>query len=103
MPSSRPATPTPQIAVEAHAIDVPATLVAMGYASFQLVGGRAIGVRSDTPAGPVLGEITFYPGTFFYKNRKLMAPEEAVRLGAMWGVAEKRLAGSLLAPAPKPN
>ena len=57
----------------------------------------------DTPAGPVLGEITFYPGTFFYKNRKLMAPEEAVRLGAMWGVAEKRLAGSLLAPAPKPN
>ena len=57
----------------------------------------------DTPAGPVLGEITFYPGTFFYKNRKLMAPEEAARLGKMWEAAEKRLAGSLLNDAPKRN
>ena len=57
----------------------------------------------DTPAGPVLGEITFYPGTFFYKNRKVMAPEEAARLGKMWDAAEKRLAGSLLIDAPKRN
>ena len=60
------------------------------------------GGTGDLP-GPVLGEITFYPGTFFYKNRKVMAPEEAARLGKMWDAAEKRLAGSLLAPAPKPN
>ncbi|MCC3293012.1 hypothetical protein LJ756_00050 [Arthrobacter sp. zg-Y411] len=48
----------------------------------------------DTSEGVYLGEITFYPGTFYYKNRKLMSQNEAERLGRMWDVAAERLAGS---------
>lgn len=50
----------------------------------------------DTPKGVYLGELTFYPGTFYYKNRKLMHPMEAERLGRMWDSAAERLAGSSL-------
>ncbi|EPD31045.1 ATP-grasp fold amidoligase family protein [Gleimia europaea] len=48
----------------------------------------------NTVNGIYLGEITFTPGTFYYKNRKIMSSAEAVRLGRMWQDAEKRLAGS---------
>lgn len=48
----------------------------------------------DTPGGVYLGEITFYPGTFYYRNRKLMSESEAARLGRMWDQAAKRLQGS---------
>ncbi|MGY5318970.1 ATP-grasp fold amidoligase family protein [Neomicrococcus lactis] len=47
-----------------------------------------------------LGEITFFPGTFYYRNRKLMSRKEAERLGELWAAAEGRLHGSLLVPAP---
>lgn len=50
----------------------------------------------DTPNGIYLGEITFYPGTFYYKNRKLMSGAEAKRLGRMWSESESRLIGSEL-------
>lgn len=50
----------------------------------------------DTPNGVMLGELTFYPGTFYYGNRKLMSKSEAVRLGALWDQADRRLAGSKL-------
>ncbi|GAA2551291.1 hypothetical protein HD598_000877 [Neomicrococcus aestuarii] len=46
-----------------------------------------------------LGEITLFPGTFYYKNRKLMSEKEAIRLGNLWEEAEARLAGSCLSPA----
>jgi len=48
----------------------------------------------DTPKGIFLGEITFYPGTFYYKNRKLMRQIEADRLGRLWDEANERLAGT---------
>lgn len=48
----------------------------------------------DTPDGVYLGEITFYPGTFYYRNRKIMSQGEAERLGRMWDLAVARLAGS---------
>ncbi|WP_297554234.1 ATP-grasp fold amidoligase family protein [uncultured Actinomyces sp.] len=48
----------------------------------------------NTVNGVYLGEITLTPGTFYYKNRKIMSNAEAVRLGRMWQDAEKRLAGS---------
>lgn len=48
----------------------------------------------DTPKGVQLGEITFYPGTFYYKNRKLMSQGEADRLGRLWENAARRLAGT---------
>lgn len=49
----------------------------------------------DTPKGVYLGELTFFPGTFFYKNRKLMHSVESERLGRYWDAAAERLAGSL--------
>ncbi|WP_047688007.1 ATP-grasp fold amidoligase family protein [Kocuria sp. ZOR0020] len=49
----------------------------------------------DTQNGVTLGELTFTPGTFYYKNRKLMSDAEAERLGALWGSAEDRLLGSV--------
>ncbi|QQT69586.1 hypothetical protein I6I57_01215 [Brevibacterium casei] len=49
----------------------------------------------DTPNGVYLGEITFYPGTFITRTRKIMSQSEAERLGRIWGDAEDRLSGSL--------
>lgn len=55
----------------------------------------------DSPKGVYLGELTFFPGTFYYKNRKIMHQVEADRLGKMWGEAFRRLKGSEYLPAPK--
>ena len=48
----------------------------------------------DTPKGIYLGEVTLTPGTFYYKNRKLMSSSEASRLGRLWIDAEERMKGS---------
>lgn len=48
----------------------------------------------DAQNGINLGEITFLPGTFYYKNRKIMSQAESERLGRLWGEAETRLTGS---------
>lgn len=48
----------------------------------------------ETSDGVCLGEITFYPGTFITRTRKIMHHAEAERLGRMWGEAEERLRGS---------
>lgn len=48
----------------------------------------------DTPKGVYLGELTFFPGTFYYKNRKLMHDLESERLGRIWDAAAERLTGS---------
>jgi hypothetical protein len=45
----------------------------------------------NTPKGVYLGEITFYPGTFYYKDRKIMHDIEADRLGRIWDDAAYRL------------
>lgn len=55
----------------------------------------------NTQKGVILGEVTFYPGTFYYKNRKVMSQPEAERLGKLWAQAEARLVGSVLKPARK--
>jgi hypothetical protein len=55
----------------------------------------------DTAKGVYLGEITFYPGTFYYRNRKLMFGAEAERLGRLWDNATERLRGSVASSAPK--
>lgn len=55
----------------------------------------------DTPKGVYLGELTFYPGTFLYRNRKIMLQNEAERLGKLWEEAVSRLNGTKLLPAPK--
>lgn len=57
----------------------------------------------NAQVGVCLGEITFFPGTFYYADRKIMKPAEAERLGRLWGDAEARLAGSLSANARKPD
>ena len=49
----------------------------------------------DTPNGVVLGEVTFFPGTFYYRDRKIMSQSEAERLGRMWDNASERLVGSV--------
>lgn len=49
----------------------------------------------DTDRGVVLGELTFYPGTFYYKNRKIMLEKEDERLGRLWDQAQERLRGSV--------
>ncbi|MEV7650115.1 ATP-grasp fold amidoligase family protein [Kocuria marina] len=49
----------------------------------------------DTPKGVYLGEITLTPGTFYYRDRKLMSSTESYRLGRMWADAEERLKGSI--------
>lgn len=48
----------------------------------------------DTPKGIYLGEVTLTPGTFYYKNRKLMSEIEAARLGQLWINAEAKMLGS---------
>ncbi|MGX1748753.1 ATP-grasp fold amidoligase family protein [Glutamicibacter protophormiae] len=45
----------------------------------------------NTSKGVYLGEITFFPGTFYYKDRKIMHDIEADRLGRLWARAEERL------------
>lgn len=45
----------------------------------------------DTPKGVYLGEITFFPGAFYYENVKLMLPKEDRRLGQLWESALERL------------
>ncbi len=54
----------------------------------------------DTPKGVYLGEVTLYPGTFYYKNRKLMFPCESERLGRLWDDALARISDSI-APGPQ--
>lgn len=49
----------------------------------------------DTPGRVTLGEVTFFPGTFYYRDRKIMSASEAERLGRMWDEAATRLSGSL--------
>lgn len=46
----------------------------------------------STPKGVYLGEITFFPGTFYYGDRKLMLEKETERLGRLWDDAADRLA-----------
>jgi len=55
----------------------------------------------NTSQGVFLGELTFYPGTFLYRNRKIMKQNEAERLGEIWERARTRLVGSKLQTAPK--
>ncbi|GAV96151.1 hypothetical protein CS176_0381 [Corynebacterium glutamicum] len=50
----------------------------------------------DAIDGVFLGELTFYPGTFLYKNRKIMKQKEADRLGDLWEEASSKLLGSKL-------
>lgn len=52
----------------------------------------------DTPEGVYLGEITFFPGAFFYEEVKLMLPLENERLGEMWYEASQRLAAADVQP-----
>lgn len=54
-------------------------------------------VRVDlysTNKGIYLGELTLFPGTFYYENRKLMFANESARLGRLWDAAIERLRGS---------
>lgn len=48
----------------------------------------------DTPKGVYLGEITLTPGTFYYKNRKIISTSENYRLGRMWLDSRQRMAGT---------
>lgn len=41
-----------------------------------------------------LGEITFFPGTFYYRDSKLMLEKESERLGVFWEDAKKRIQSS---------
>lgn len=45
----------------------------------------------DVPNGVYLGELTFEPGPYYYKNRLLMSQAESARLGRLWLEAEERL------------
>lgn len=45
----------------------------------------------NTPKGVYLGEITFFPGTFYYQDRKIMHDIESERLGRIWDDAADRL------------
>ena len=49
----------------------------------------------DTPAGIYLGELSLFPGTFYYRNRKLMSVKESKRLGALWDAAFDNLEGTV--------
>lgn len=46
----------------------------------------------ETADGPVFGEFTLVPGTFYYEDREVMMPELSYRLGYLWGEAMKKLA-----------
>lgn len=45
----------------------------------------------NTPAGPVFGEFTLVPGTFFYEDREKMSISLSTQLGRLWAQAEYRL------------
>lgn len=53
----------------------------------------------DTPKGIYLGELTFTPGTFYYKNVKLILDKENKRLGRIWDAAQQRLKALDLVPS----
>lgn len=46
----------------------------------------------NTHDGPVFGEFTLVPGTFYYEDREKMTPVLSYRMGYLWGEAKKRLA-----------
>lgn len=46
----------------------------------------------NTKSGPVFGEFTLVPGTFYYEDRERMGSELSERLGKLWGEAERKLA-----------
>ena len=48
----------------------------------------------DTTRGPVLGEVTLTPGSFYYPNGHVLSKEENARLGSLWREAEMKLWGS---------
>lgn len=45
----------------------------------------------NTPSGPVFGEFTLVPGTFFYEDREKMSLPLSTQLGRLWEQAEKKL------------
>ncbi|WP_157773352.1 ATP-grasp fold amidoligase family protein [Brachybacterium vulturis] len=45
----------------------------------------------DTPDGPVFGEFTFTPGTFYYEDREVMSAALSKQLGSLWLQAETSL------------
>lgn len=44
----------------------------------------------NTPTGPVFGEFTLVPGTFYYEDREKMGPVLSEHLGRMWADAAQR-------------
>lgn len=53
-------------------------------------GCARIDLFSDV-SGPVLGEITLTPGSFYYSAGHTLSPDEDARLGRMWSDANDRL------------
>ena len=45
----------------------------------------------NTVDGPVFGEFTLVPGTFYYEDREKMSPRLSARLGQLWDEAERDL------------
>lgn len=45
----------------------------------------------DATSGPVFGEFTLVPGTFYYEDREKMMAPLSHRLGYLWGEAAKKL------------
>lgn len=66
-----------------------------------LLAARRISIATPTPfvrvdmyqseKGPVFGEFTLVPGTFFYEDREKMLPKMSGILGMMWEDAEREL------------
>lgn len=47
----------------------------------------------DSSRGPLLGEVTLTPGSFYYPNGHTLADSENIRLGKLWEDAARRLWG----------
>lgn len=45
----------------------------------------------NTPTGPIFGEFTLVPGTFFYEDREKMSLPLSTHLGRLWAQAERKL------------
>ena len=45
----------------------------------------------NTSDGPVFGEFTFTPGTFYYEDREVMSNALSLHLGGLWRSAERRI------------
>lgn len=45
----------------------------------------------NTEDGPVFGEFTLVPGTFYYEDRERMSPVLSARMGQLWEEAERDL------------